>query len=344
MLFKKEKIWKRNFKSIDELIPLLKKDSAWKNIDISYMNQIYENSNNDINKMREFLIISDMYDLVENNFIKITSSDFNSGVLTEFGLTLYGVGKELLKDYYSNNLSSDERKETLALSESAFRSALICDKYLLVVYFLLIICCLELKDMQGAIEYKKDFNNAVFSLINSDENGLSLCQKVIKNDLASAKEIEMKILKVINDYKNDLGKEELKNGIDKKTRQPKEIKDTLDILDKLSCKYNCTSFKLVRNEIEQIIFTRSDEFVKMVQNGVQIRQWLYGAIANTAGNLAESGKYHLYRGVINPIGEGKDLIKLFDIFTDELVKMGYVDSISATNVKQSLRESIKTVG
>lgn len=343
MLFKK-KIWKRNFKSIDELIPLLKKDSAWKNIDISYINQIYENSNHDINKMREFLIISDMYDLVENNFIKITSDDFNSGALTEFAMTLFNVGKELLKDYYSNNLSSDERKETLDLSKVAFRSALICDKYLFVVYLLLIDCCLELKDMQGAIEYKKDFNNAVFSLINSDENDLSLWQKVIKEDLASAKEIEMKIIEVINEYKNDLGKEELKNGIDKKTCQPKEIKDTLDILDKLSCKYNCTSFQLVRNEIEQIIFTRSDEFVKMVQNGVQIRQWLYGVIANTAGDLAESGKYHLYRGVINPIGEGKDLIKLFDIFTDELVKMGAVDRLSATNVKQSLRENIKTVG
>lgn len=130
----------------------------------------------------------------------------------------------------------------------------------------------------------------------------------------------------------------------KRVLQPKEIKDLLNLLDELSNKFNSVSFELVRKEVEEQVLEQSNEFVKMIQRGIQMRPWLYNACANISGDLAESGKYHLWRGVLNPIGQGQDLIKIFDEFVDELLIMGEIDNVMAERQKQGLRENIRTVG
>jgi hypothetical protein len=67
-------------------------------------------------------------------------------------------------------------------------------------------------------------------------------------------------------------------------------------------------------------------------------------IANTSGDMAESGQYHIYRGVLNPMGPGEDLLKIFDSAMDELVKLGDMDEKNAQEQKEAIRKNIQGVG
>ena len=67
-------------------------------------------------------------------------------------------------------------------------------------------------------------------------------------------------------------------------------------------------------------------------------------ILNISGDMVESGQHHIYRGVINPMGPGQNLLKIFDSAMDELVKLGDTDKENAETQKKAIRENIKNVG
>lgn len=130
----------------------------------------------------------------------------------------------------------------------------------------------------------------------------------------------------------------------KKILAPKEVKAALGILDEASYTFDNEAFQLVRNRIEKMILAQTDEFVNIIQKGMSPRQWVYSAIANISGDLVESGKYHIYRGVLNDMGPGNDLLKLFNAAVDELVKIGIVDNKYAKTQKEAILKNINSVG
>ena len=130
----------------------------------------------------------------------------------------------------------------------------------------------------------------------------------------------------------------------KKLFAPKEVKAALGVLDEASYTFDSVGFQLVREHIEKIILSQPDKYVDVIQKGMTPRQWVYITIANIAGDLVESGNYHIYRGVLNPLGLGNDLLKLFDAAIDQLTQIGALDAKDAKKQKATLRDNIKSVG
>ena len=143
----------------------------------------------------------------------------------------------------------------------------------------------------------------------------------------------------------------------KKFFPPKEVKTALDILDKADREFynrdyqlirghieRSRVFQLIRGHIEKILFAHSDEFSEKIRQGASPRHWVYRTIANVAGDLVESGNYHIYRGVLNPMEPGEELVEIFDMAVDELVEMRVLDTERAKKEKGELRENIKSVG
>jgi hypothetical protein len=143
----------------------------------------------------------------------------------------------------------------------------------------------------------------------------------------------------------------------KKFFPPKEVKTALDILDKADrefCNRNyrvqrghierSRVFQLIRGHIEKILFACSDEFSEKIRQGASSCHWVYRTIANVAGELVESGNYHIYRGVLNPMEPGEELVEIFDMAEDKLVEMRVLNTEQAKKEKSVLRENIKSVG
>ena len=130
----------------------------------------------------------------------------------------------------------------------------------------------------------------------------------------------------------------------KKLFAPKEIRGVLGVLDEAECRFDCPAFKMIRNIIEKAVLANSNGVAKKIRDGLSPRQSAYSMIANIAGDHVESGQYHIYRGVLNPMGIGEDLLKIFDAAVDEMVTISAVDKEYAEKQKKGIRENIKTVG
>ena len=131
----------------------------------------------------------------------------------------------------------------------------------------------------------------------------------------------------------------------KKIFAPKEVRTALAVLEEASYTFNTEAFRLVSSKIEGMILARPADFVNLVQSeGISPRQCVYAVISSIAAKHLGSGQYHVYRGFLNPLGPGPDLLRLFDAAADELVRIGAQDADNASKQKATMREEIKSVG
>jgi hypothetical protein len=134
-----------------------------------------------------------------------------------------------------------------------------------------------------------------------------------------------------------------RDGVKKPKVKNSEVKEAMEILDEADGKFE-TGFDLVREHIEKGINENTKQFLEVIGKGRSVRKYVYSMIANISGDMVESGQHHIYRGVLNPMGPGQNLLKIFDSAMDELVNLGDTDKENAEKQKKAVRENIKSVG
>ena len=130
----------------------------------------------------------------------------------------------------------------------------------------------------------------------------------------------------------------------KKLFPPKEVRAALEVLEEAGRKLDSPGFQMVRERVEALIKARPAKLVLIIRAGKSVREYIYTALANHAGDEAESGRWHIHRGTLIPGGPGEDCLRLFDGAVDELVKMGAMDADFGHEQKDKLREGIQSVG
>ncbi len=126
--------------------------------------------------------------------------------------------------------------------------------------------------------------------------------------------------------------------------KPDEIKSILNALEAAESNFNSSAFHLISNTIKDVISKSPEKIVSMVRESKSVHQTVYIMIANIAGDEVESGKHHMYRGVLNPLGYGNELLIIYYLAIDELLKIGYISEQKAEENKIGIRENIKNVG
>jgi len=155
--------------------------------------------------------------------------------------------------------------------------------------------------------------------------------------------------------KSPIQKEEPKQEIPKKKNPlmnflaalfpSKEFKAVLGVYNEAKFRFkDSEAFKLVEADIKKWISSHPIKITSLVSEGAPPRQVVYALIANIAAYRVESGNYHIYRGVLNPMLHGGKLLKLFDEATDELMKIGSWTEEQAKREKKAIRDNIKEVG
>ncbi len=129
----------------------------------------------------------------------------------------------------------------------------------------------------------------------------------------------------------------------KKAIAKKEVKIALDILSEIGQKFDNDAFEQIKEYIEDQLTSDTREFIETTKK-TSVQQWVYSAVANLAGNLVESGHYHIYRGVLNPMGPGEDFLKIFDWSIDKLGEIKAIDKDMVKKEKEAIRKNIKDVG
>ncbi len=124
----------------------------------------------------------------------------------------------------------------------------------------------------------------------------------------------------------------------------KDLKKFRKILDDLDSKLNNPSFIIVRERMEKWALKNPKDLKVMLNKKIDHELWLIGHTANISGDLVESGEYHLYRGVLNPLSQGEKLLKLFDQSTDLSYEKGEFDKEFAEKQKKQVRINMRSVG
>ena len=130
----------------------------------------------------------------------------------------------------------------------------------------------------------------------------------------------------------------------KKIFLSKEIKAVLSILDELCYEFDTyLSFEMVKKQAEKMVLANKGKLKEiMIESNISPKRTAYSWVNNLSGDMLESGEYHIYRGRLNQIGD--ELLKIFDISTDELVKLGDIDKEKAYKQKENIGENIKSTG
>lgn len=177
-------------------------------------------------------------------------------------------------------------------------------------------------------------------------------RKILKLDVFSpnAKEYAKGSQPISTNYEDSNIRTEIENKnsiftVMKRMFLPPEMKIAMDILDEADFYFKPlgNAFSHVRHPIEAGIKKQPRALAKLIRDsGKHPRIWVYSMICNISGDYAESGQYHIYRGVLKPFGE--KFLEIHDEAMDELIKLKEITGEVAAEQKSKLREGIASVG
>lgn len=204
-------IWKKEFSNVSELIKELKKHRHWCKINDDVLkdifNQLYDNNDNvpkisdlgtdNMQQIRDFLIVSEEYKLVENNFLKLARTEEQSILLSFFAVTFERLGASIAQGYPYKHLDDKEFKQLMGLAELSYQSSILCDKFFLTSYYGVVFCCCAFMDLERAKTWEEKFNDVVKSLNSANDSQLNYLQITFKKDKKTIAEIARMIDKLI---------------------------------------------------------------------------------------------------------------------------------------------------
>lgn len=132
-----------------------------------------------------------------------------------------------------------------------------------------------------------------------------------------------------------------------------EIKELLGELDLLWKKYDSKEFNtsntvscvgILKPPITKQVDRDKKQIKNVIKSGTSAKVIALTLVANLAGDLAESGQYHLYRGVLNPLAGGVALKKVYIDIIDQLIDMSEITKETGERNKKQVFENIQTVG
>ena len=124
----------------------------------------------------------------------------------------------------------------------------------------------------------------------------------------------------------------------------KSFKKLRSILDELEKEFDNPAFEIVREKLENSASKSTKGLDNVMNSNIDLESWVAGHIANISGDLVESGEYHIYRGVLNSMGPGKNLLRLFDQSTDFTLERGVIKQEFADEQKKQVRLNMQGVG
>lgn len=125
---------------------------------------------------------------------------------------------------------------------------------------------------------------------------------------------------------------------------PKEVKAVLGILDEAACRFQGRAFARLHSLMKSDATRNTDNIVQLVESGISPRTIVYSSLSNIAGDELESGKHHIYRGRLNPIGEGPELLALYRAAVSELHNMGELDKERHDAEQSAINKNIRNAG
>jgi hypothetical protein len=167
-LFSLRKI--ENIKDIEELFTKLTKRKHWKHIPDFILRKIFDNAEDDIEKIQRFRFISEMCHCVEKNFVPIVKENSDPEII----LCLFSVTLERLAAQSALSIPklldrSKDQDIAIGVAEIAYMSSILCNPFMLPSYGGLACFYMLLGSRQRAAEICQEYDIVEEKLIRSNK-------------------------------------------------------------------------------------------------------------------------------------------------------------------------------
>ena len=162
-----------------DFVAELSRRKFWRDIGKHLLNDIARNADGDMELLRNFVFVSEHYELVGKNFVRFaTDQDKTLGTpVSGFALTLYRLGSTLCKQ--SVYIGDPEQQEfALMTADMAFTSAVLCDPLFLAGYMGMAFLYGNISfNKKVALEWCQKYKDAEETLLRTPDERLSLAQR-----------------------------------------------------------------------------------------------------------------------------------------------------------------------
>lgn len=129
----------------------------------------------------------------------------------------------------------------------------------------------------------------------------------------------------------------------------KELRSALGTIDELDLIFSKSSiggsgFEIIKKQLTTYVLRNEKELIEFNLNGQTPRVSVLFATAKMAKNQLMTGKYHIYRGVLNNLSEGPSFKYIYHKVIDFLVKAGRLSEEDAIYSRDQLNELIRDTG
>ena len=160
-----KKLYEYNIKDLKlkEFLELKNKDNLWKVVDDDIFKTIYENSNEDMSKVNDFVLLIEQTGIIETNIQDIFKKESGQYISHKFLLNklLYNMGRDLF-----DKIEKDQSNWMYAVL--SFESAILIDKYDVGSYNLLLVCNIKAGEKEEIEKNYKIFKKNIEELKEKD--------------------------------------------------------------------------------------------------------------------------------------------------------------------------------
>lgn len=165
------------------------KRKYWCDLDINILLKIRSNADGELEYFRNFIFISEKFNLVRKNFLKFTSPDLMQPI-SLYADTLYNLGQAIVKQAIAES-DPDSAQLLFMFSDMAYFSATLCNPFHLFSYVgLTIIHGNILKNKLVGLEMCQKYKDAEKKLLSTPDSQLYNEQRVIKEWIKNPNEME----------------------------------------------------------------------------------------------------------------------------------------------------------
>lgn len=126
----------------------------------------------------------------------------------------------------------------------------------------------------------------------------------------------------------------------KKLFADKDLKAFYGVLDELSYSHDTQAFEIIKTLINN---EKPENIRENINKETSPRVLVHYLIRENICSQIISGNYHLTRGVLNPLGPGKDFLVLFDYAVNVLVENNFLSKEEGKGdfffIRQCVRDS-----
>jgi hypothetical protein len=171
---------------LDLLFRELVNRKHWKDIDPEIIINIFNNAKGDVDMIKRFIFISELYNTVGNNFVQLSNEPPKEFILSMFALTLYRLGSALDKSL-SSDKTENEVSSLVNGATMAFMSSVLCEPYFLESYACMAYLYSDI-DKDIALEWCAKYKEAEGNLLNTPDEELNIYQLERKKEILDPEE------------------------------------------------------------------------------------------------------------------------------------------------------------